>query len=143
MAGLGSLFAPAYRAGNQQSMDDVDQWMAANYPMTNAKVEQTRSPVSFNTGNPAGMVDVEALRSLAQGGAYDFDARRNAIATAVQQQAAAAQTAAASTPTYGNSAYMSSPEGQYFMNEMNRIAANGPPQVAQPTYSDSYGGGAI
>jgi hypothetical protein len=96
MAGLGTLFAPAYTAGDQSSMDAVNQWMAQNYSMTNPKVEETRSPVSFNTGNPAGMVDPEALRALAQGGPYDFDARRNAIAAQVAaNQAAAAQSAAA------------------------------------------------
>jgi hypothetical protein len=77
-------------------MDAVNQWMAQNYSMTNPKVEETRSPVPFNTGNPAGMVDPEALRALAQGGPYDMDARRNAIAAQVQaNQAAAAQKVAA------------------------------------------------
>ena len=71
MPGLGSLFAPAYQAGNQQSIDAVDAWMATNFGMTNPKVEATRRPVSFNTGNSAGMVDPEALRVLAQGGPYD------------------------------------------------------------------------
>jgi hypothetical protein len=96
MPGLGSLFAPAYQAGNQQSIDAVDAWMATNFGMTNPKVEATRRPVSFNTGNPAGMVDPEALRVLAQGGPYDFNARRNAIAAAAQQQQPAAPAAPAS-----------------------------------------------
>jgi hypothetical protein len=93
MTALGDLFAPAYIGSNPQSVAAVNDWMAKNYSMTNPKVEQTRQPVSFNTGNPAGMVDPEALRVLAQGGPYDMDARRNAIAAQVTANQAAQPTA--------------------------------------------------
>jgi hypothetical protein len=102
MAGLGSLFAPAYQAGNQQSIDAVDQWMATNFGMTNPKVEATRRPVSFNTGNPAGMVDPEALRVLAQGGPYDPSTRDQiAAAQIAAKPAAAAAAAPAAAGPYG------------------------------------------
>ncbi len=88
MAAMGELFAPAYNRNDPAAVANVDAWMAKNFSMTNPKVEQTRTPVSFNTGNPAGMVDPEALRVLAQGGPYDMDARRNAIAAAAAAQPA-------------------------------------------------------
>lgn len=156
---MGGLFAPAFIHGDPQSEAATQAWMAKNWSMTNPMVEQTRQPVSFNTGNPAGMVDPEALRVLSQGGPYDMNARRAAIAAQVQAQQQAAQQQAAqqqlpttvpmqgggTMPIYGRAggtdAYLSSPEGQYFTNEMNQIAANGPPKIAPPTYSDSYGGG--
>jgi hypothetical protein len=123
-------------------MDAVDAWMAKNFSMTNPKVEQTRQPVSFNTGNPAGMVDPEALRVLAQGGPYDMEARRNAVAAAVAQQAAGAQQGAQQGALqFPSGGYYDTPEGQYFMYEMNQLAKNGPPKIAPPTYQDSYGGG--
>ena len=142
MAGLGELFAPAYQAGNQQSMDAVDAWMAKNFSMTNPKVEQTRQPVSFNTGNPAGMVDPEALRVLAQGGPYDMEARRNAVAAAVAQQAAGAQQRAQQGALqFPSGGWYATPKGQYFQYEMSQIAKNGVPRIAPPTYQESYGGG--
>jgi len=102
MPGLGSLFAPAYQAGNQQSIDAVDQWMATNFGMTNPKVEATRRPVSFNTGNPAGMVDPEALRVLAQGGPYNPNTRDEiAAAQIAAKPAAAAAAAPAAAGPYG------------------------------------------
>jgi hypothetical protein len=104
MPGLGSLFAPAYQAGNQQSIDAVDQWMATNFGMTNPKVEATRRPVSFNTGNPAGMVDPEALRVLAQGGPYDPTTRDQIAAAQLANKPAAAAGAGAggaATNPYG------------------------------------------
>jgi len=85
------MFAPAFTPGDPASEAEAQRWMARHYRVTNPVVEQSRSPVSFSTGNPAGMVDVEALRALAQGGDYDVNARRNAIAAAVQAQQAAAQ----------------------------------------------------
>jgi hypothetical protein len=97
MAAMGDLFAPAYNRNDPASVANVDAWMAQNFSMTNPKVEQTRQPVSFNTGNPAGMVDPEALRVLAQGGPYDMNARRNAIAAAAAPKAAAP---AAQQPAY-------------------------------------------
>jgi hypothetical protein len=145
MAGLGSLFAPAYQAGNQQSIDAVDQWMATNFGMTNPKVEATRRPAGFNTGNPAGMVDPEALRVLAQGGPYDPTTRDQIAAAqlAAQPQAAAAPAAGAGQPPlqFPTGGYYGTPEGQYFMWEQQQLAQNGPPRIAPPTYTDSYGGG--
>jgi hypothetical protein len=83
---LGDLFAPAYIRSDPNSVQRVNDWQAQNFGMTNQGVEATRIPVGFNTGNPAGMVDPEALRVLAQGGPYDLNARRNAIAAQVQAQ---------------------------------------------------------
>jgi uncharacterized membrane protein YgcG len=101
MAGLSELFAPAYIAGNAPSMQAASDWNANFWNMTNPKVEQTRMPVPFNTGNPAGMVDPEALRVLAQGGPYDMDARRNAIAAQMTANNAAQPAAAQSQPFGG------------------------------------------
>ncbi len=109
MAGLGSLFAPAYQAGSQPSLDAVNAWMANNFSMTAPKVEATRRPVAFNTGNPAGMVDPEALRVLAQGGPYDANARRNEIAAAVAAAAAATPVVAAATPVAAGSVPVAKP----------------------------------
>jgi hypothetical protein len=107
MAGaLGDLFAPAFIRGDPASEEEVKQWMARHYRVTNPMVEETRTPVSFPTGNPAGMVDVEALRALAQGGDYDINARRNSIAAALQaQQAAQPAPAAASNQFAGGIPY--------------------------------------
>jgi hypothetical protein len=85
---LGDLFAPAYIRSDPNSVQRVNDWQAQNFGMTNQGVEATRHPVGFNTGNPAGMVDPEALRQLAQGGP------RNAIAA----QAVTAPAAAAPAP---------------------------------------------
>jgi len=97
MAALGDLFAPAYNPTDPQSVQAVQAWTDRNQGISPAQIEQTRMPTAgVNTGNPAGMVDPAALRSMAQGGPYDMDARRNAITAQVQaqQQAAAAQPAA-------------------------------------------------
>jgi hypothetical protein len=90
MPALGDLFAPAYNPTDPQSMQAVQTWMDRNQGIGPAQVEQTRMPSSVNTGNAAGMVDPAALRSLAQGGPYDLEARRNAIAAQVQANQAAA-----------------------------------------------------
>jgi hypothetical protein len=92
---MGDLFAPAWRAGDPAAMQAVNDWQNRVFNVNDQNIEQTRMPVSFNTGNPAGELDPEALRVRAMGGPYDFDARRNAVAAAVaQQQAAAAATQA-------------------------------------------------
>ena len=107
MAGLWDsleLFAPAADPNDPASVAKAGAWQNKYYGMTDPKVEQTRSPVPFNTGNPAGMVDPEALRVRAQGGPYDLDATRNAIAAQLQanQAAAAAKPAtAAQMSQYG------------------------------------------
>jgi hypothetical protein len=85
---LSDLFAPAYIRSDPNSVQAVQDWQNQNFGMTNQGVEATRHPVGFNTGNPAGMVDPEALRQLAQGGP------RNAIAA----QAVAAPAAAPAAP---------------------------------------------
>jgi hypothetical protein len=93
MAALGDLFAPAFIRSDPNSVAAVEAWTARNAGVTPEMIEQTRAPVAgVNTGNPAGMVDPNALRALAQGGQYDVGARRNAIASQVQaNQAAQAQ----------------------------------------------------
>jgi hypothetical protein len=98
-APLNDLFAPAYQPNDPQAVAALDAWRARNANLTRADVEATRMPTSFNTGNPAGMVDPAALQAMAQGGHYDMDARRNAIAAQVQaNQAAAAAAPAANDP---------------------------------------------
>jgi hypothetical protein len=97
MPALGDLFAPAYNPTDPQSVQAVQAWTDRNQGISSAQVEQTRMPTAgVNTGNTAGMVDPNALRSLAQGGPYDMNARRDAIAAKLQaqQQAAAAKSAA-------------------------------------------------
>ena len=77
MAGLWDsleLFAPAADPNDPASMAKAKAWQDKYFGMTPAGVEQTRRPTSFNTGNPGGMIDPEALRVLAQGGPYDLDA---------------------------------------------------------------------
>jgi len=98
---MGDLFAPVYQAGNQASMQAANDWQNRVFNVNSQNIEQTRKPASFNTGNPGGMLDPEALRVLAQGGPYDFDARRNAIAAATVAQPAAAAAAPAPAPYYG------------------------------------------
>src|SRR5262245_21660823 len=94
---MGGMFAPAYIAGYQPSMDAVAAWQAANRSMTPEMVEETRMPAAWQApssssstadalglkaagmpgatsggggsyGDPRGNVDPEALRILAQGG---------------------------------------------------------------------------
>jgi hypothetical protein len=78
-------------------MQAVNDWQNRVFNVNDQNIEQTRMPVSFNTGNPAGELDPEALRVRAMGGPYDFDARRNAIAAVVAQQQAQAQAQAQDT----------------------------------------------
>jgi len=102
MPALGDLFAPAYLKSDPTSVQTLQTWTDKNRPMTNAMVEQSRAPVAgVNTGNPAGMVDPEALRTLSQGGAYDINARRDSVAAAAQAQ----QKAAAAQPQNPMAAY--------------------------------------
>jgi hypothetical protein len=112
---MGGLFAPAYIHGLNASENAVAAWNATNRPVTFANIEQTRmpnpvqpGPVPMSAGNgvyggpiplrqaygdPKGIIDPEALRVLSQGGKYDFNARRDAIA-----QQLAANTAATAPP---------------------------------------------
>ena len=92
MPAMGDLFAPVYQAGNQASMQAANDWQNRVFNVNSQNIEQTRKPASFNTGNPGGMLDPEALRVRAQGGPYDFDARRNSIAAAAVAQPAAQPT---------------------------------------------------
>jgi hypothetical protein len=80
---MGGLFAPSDRGA-------AKAWQDQKFNVNAGNIDQTRQPVGFNTGNAGGMVDPRALQVMAQGGPYDFDARRNSIAAAVQQQQAAA-----------------------------------------------------
>lgn len=106
---LGGMFAPAYIAGNQQSQDAVQKWTAENQGMNAGMIDQTRMPPEWQQPEPAnpyagfggmgygnygagripnqltfgdsrGPVDPEALRIASQGGKYDMNARRDAIA---------------------------------------------------------------
>jgi hypothetical protein len=138
-AAMGDLFVPAYSPNNPQPAQD---WQNRIFNVNPGNIEQTRAPVKFNTGNPGGMLDPRALQVMAQGGPYDFGARRDEIAKQVQQQqpgpSAAPGPPALQFPTGG---YYDTPEGKYFMWEMEQLAKNGSPQIATPTYTESYGGG--
>lgn len=113
--GMGGLFAPAYIHGLKASEDAVSKWGLENHPVTYANIDQTRMPNPFQGpspmsagngvyggpiplqqayGDPKGSIDPEALRVLAQGGKYDFNARRDAIA----QRLASNQAAQAAVP---------------------------------------------
>jgi hypothetical protein len=107
---LSDLFAPAYIRSDPNSVQRVNDWQAQNFGMTNQGVEATRAPVGFNTGNPAGMVDPEALRQLAQGGP------RNAIAA----QVTAAPAPAAPAPSGYTPKYL--PNGTLDPNDPGNIA---------------------
>jgi hypothetical protein len=87
MQPLADLFAPAYLKGNAQSEAAVQSWLDKRYPVTAANIDQTK--------DAAGVVDPLALKAMAQGGAYDVDARRNSIAAQVQANQAAQATAPA------------------------------------------------
>ena len=91
MAAETDLFAPSFDPNDPASVAVWEAWKRRNLAMTRPLVEETRSPVSFNTGDPRGMVDPEALRVHAQGGPYDMNARRNSIAAALVAQQAAPQ----------------------------------------------------
>lgn len=107
---LNGMFAPAYIHGFAPSEAAVGAWNKANAGLTSADIEATRMPNDYqapgnpldsfgtmfgrggttaNFGDPRGTVDPEALRVAAQGGKYDINARRNAIAAKVAANAAA------------------------------------------------------
>jgi hypothetical protein len=100
---LNGLFAPAYIKGFAPSEQAVSAWHAQNNPISYSDVDALRMPNEwmppqktsrFGTdvygagripdklryGDDRGQVDPLALISLSQGGPYDVDARRNAIA---------------------------------------------------------------
>ena len=106
---LGGLFAPAYIPGYAPSEKAVAEWMKNN-TLSSAQVEQTRMPNLYVDpaasgmsggdgvyggpmplkqmyGDSKGMVDPEALRVAAQGGHYDMEGRRNAIAARLAENA--------------------------------------------------------
>ena len=91
------LFAPAADPNDPASMAKARAWQDKYFGMTDPRVEQTRRPVAFNTGNPGGMVDPEALRVRAQGGPYDLEGTRNAIAAQLQANQAASGAGASGT----------------------------------------------
>ena len=116
------LFAPAYIAGFQPSQDAVAAWNAQNHVVTPSMMDQLQMPAQWQApqtqqsslgtkalgaagnipqnqsfGQP--QVDPNALRALAQGGPYDVQARRDAIA---QRLAANAAAQAAYTPPATN-----------------------------------------
>jgi hypothetical protein len=102
----GGLFAPPHIAGYQPSQDAVAAWTKANRSMTWEDLESTRMPQAwrpssgrsggdgvYGPGMPLdmsftdkrGTVDPLALKVLAQGGKYDLEARRRAIAERLLQ----------------------------------------------------------
>lgn len=116
---LNGMFAPAYIHGFAPSEAAVSAWNKANAGLTAADIEATRMPNDYQApstgferfgtmlggtggtatfGDPRGTVDPEALRIAAQGGKYDMNARRNAIAAKVAANNAAAQPAAVTDP---------------------------------------------
>jgi hypothetical protein len=88
---MNGLFAPALIRGDPTSEAAVQNWMDQNYQVTNPVVEQSRGAAPFNTGNVPGAVDPAALQAMAQGGKYDINSRRNAIAAQLAASQAAQQ----------------------------------------------------
>jgi hypothetical protein len=103
---LNGTFAPAYIAGYAPSAKAVKDWQALNRGVTQDIVNQTRMPNLWSNpqntlggngvyggpiqanqsyGDSRGMVDPNALRAMSQGGPYDIDARRSAIAQRIAQ----------------------------------------------------------
>ena len=120
---MGGLFAPAYIHGLKASEDAVAAWNAANHQVNYGNIDQTRMPNAYQGpsamsggdgryggpipltqvyGDQRGIIDPQALQALAQGGKYDFNARRDAIAARIaanaQAQAASAAPVAAVDP---------------------------------------------
>ena len=102
----GGLFAPAHIPGNAQSQAALEEWSARHRHLTRAEIESLRMPplAQRQTGNPRlpgggglvaqgdplGEVDPAALQAAAQGTPYDIEARRNAIAARLAENAALA-----------------------------------------------------
>lgn len=108
---LNGMFAPAFIKGFAPSEKAVGDWNAANAGLTSADIDATRMPASWQApttnqygtpnvslGDPRGTVDPEALRVAAQGGHYDKEARRNAIASQIATNLAAQQNYSTSDP---------------------------------------------
>lgn len=111
------MFAPAYIKGFAPSEKAVNAWTAWNRNVSPAMIDQLRmpnewrgqspmsggngvygGPIPLNQtyGDPKGQIDIEALRTMAQGGHYDVEGRRNAIAARL----AANQAGQAAAPVY-------------------------------------------
>jgi hypothetical protein len=106
---LGGMFAPAYIRGHTPSEQAVAAWQQDRRPgqdiieqsrMPNLYVDPASNPTlgggdvygngikqNLTFGDPRGMVDPEALRVAAQGGKYDLEGRRNAIAARLAENA--------------------------------------------------------
>jgi hypothetical protein len=113
---LGGMFAPAYIKGYAPSEQAVQAWTEQNQGIDRAMVDELRMPNewrppapvgglpsrdvygagripnSLRYGDDRGQVDPLALTASSQGGPYDVEARRSAIAQRVleNQQAQAA-----------------------------------------------------
>jgi len=115
---LGGLFAPAYIKGYAPSEQAVAAWTQQNQGINRAMVDELRMPNEWRppqkpkgfsdvygsgripdniqTGDERGQVDPLALTASAQGGPYDIEARRAAIAQRVMENE---QAQAAYVPT--------------------------------------------
>jgi hypothetical protein len=129
-ASMGDLFAPAFQRGNAPAEQAAADWQARIFNVNNDNIEQTRMPVSFNTGNPAGEIDPEALKVLAYGGPYDFNSRRAAIAAAISAQAAAKPAApAVAAPNFNqtlNNGPLPNMAGTYYQGTGNTTFSGSP-----------------
>jgi len=115
---LGGLFAPAYIKGYAPSEQAVAAWTQQNQGINRAMVDELRMPNEWRPpqkpkgygdvygagripdqlryGDDRGQVDPLALMASAQGGNYDVEARRAAIAQRVMENE---QAQAAYVPT--------------------------------------------
>jgi hypothetical protein len=110
------LFAPAYIKGYAPAEAALSKWNAYNHNVAPGMIDELRMPNEYQGpspmsggngvyggpiplkqtyGDPKGQIDVEALRAMSQGGHYDVEGRRNAIAARLAANAVAATPATA------------------------------------------------
>jgi hypothetical protein len=97
---MGGLFAPGYVHGRDtvEASRMPGEYMDPTQMTRGDGVYGGPLPVNQSYGDKRGTVDPEALRIWAQGGKYDLDARRNAIAARVAANQAASAAVAARPP---------------------------------------------
>jgi len=117
----GGLFAPPHIAGWKPAQDATEAYYKKHFPVSYGMIDELRMPQAGGSGASStgssgsggmsntinfvpekGFADPLALKALAQGGNYDVQGRRDAIAQQVManQQAPAPAAAAAPQPSF-------------------------------------------